>query len=193
MTSRIGVLAVQGGFAAHARALEALGHEVREVRSPADLDDADGLVLPGGESGVQLELIARLGLAEPIAALVARGAPVLATCAGLILAARRVGSPEQPSFGFLDVAVERNAYGRQVHSFEDVDDAGLYRLVFIRAPRIVEVGPRAEVLATWRGEPILVREGRVIGASFHPELTGDLAIHRLTFGDAASAREAVAA
>jgi pyridoxal 5'-phosphate synthase pdxT subunit len=182
VTGFIGVLAVQGGFAAHVRALEALGHAVREVRAPTDLDGAKGLVLPGGESAVQLELIRRLGLAGPIAALVARGAPVLATCAGLILAARRVRSPEQPAFGFLDVAVERNAYGRQVHSFEDLDDAGAHRLVFIRAPRIVEVGPRAQVLATWRGEPVLVREDSVTGASFHPELTSDLSIHRLAFG-----------
>jgi 5'-phosphate synthase pdxT subunit len=186
------VLAVQGGFAAHAAMLAGLGHAVREVRSPADLDGANGLVLPGGESGVQLELIRRLGLAAPIAAVVARGAPVLATCAGLILAARRVRSPEQPALGFLDVTVARNAYGRQAHSFEDVDDAGTHPLVFIRAPRLVEVGAGVEILATWHGEPVLVRERNVVGASFHPELTTDTSIHELAFG-AAATREAAAA
>jgi 5'-phosphate synthase pdxT subunit len=178
----VAVLAVQGGFAAHVRALERIGLDAREVRAPIDLEGATGLILPGGESGVQLEMIRRLGLAGPIAALVGSGAPVLATCAGLILAARRVKSPEQPSFGFLDVTVARNAFGRQAQSFEDDDDTGAHRLVFIRAPRIVAIGPTVEVLARWRGEPVMVREGKVVGASFHPELTDDLAIHRATFG-----------
>ncbi|HVY46106.1 MAG TPA: pyridoxal 5'-phosphate synthase glutaminase subunit PdxT, partial [Minicystis sp.] len=189
--STVGVLAVQGAFAAHARALAALGHAPRELRAPADFDGLDGLVLPGGESSVQLELIRRLGLAAPIAALAARGVPVLATCAGLILAARRVVTPEQPSFGLLDVAVARNAYGRQLESFTALDDAGARELVFIRAPRIVEVGPAVETLATLRGEPVLVRQGRVHGAAYHPELTRDLSLHAEVFGSARSSTAGV--
>ncbi len=164
----VGVLALQGGFDAHLRALEAAGLEAREVRAPADLAGLDGLVLPGGESTAQLRLIGRAGLERPLAEL-ARTRPVLATCAGLILAARRV-APEQPSFGWLDVEVERNAWGRQVASFEADDDCGTRHLVAIRAPRIAAVGPDVEVLATLRGEPVLVRQGRIFGATFHPEL-----------------------
>jgi 5'-phosphate synthase pdxT subunit len=186
----VGVLALQGAFAAHAEALSAIGHPVREVRGPGDLPGLGGLVLPGGESSVQLELIRRLGLAGPLAAFVASGAPVLATCAGLILAARRVRRPEQPSFAWLDLDVERNAYGRQLDSFEAVDDSGALPLVFIRAPRIVEVGPRVDVVVTLGGEPVMVRQHNVIGAAFHPELTDDLGVHRLAFGEAEASRAA---
>jgi 5'-phosphate synthase pdxT subunit len=179
--SVIGVLALQGGFEAHGAALRSLGHGVRYVRTPADLDELEGLVLPGGESSVHLKLLARFGLEASLAAFVANGKPVLATCAGLILSARRV-TPEQKSFGFLDVAVTRNAWGRQLDSFEARDDDERYPLVFIRAPRITHVGRDVEVLATLRGEPVLVREGRVIGATFHPELAGDARLHALAFG-----------
>ena len=178
---RIGVLALQGGFAAHAGPLEELGHAPFEARTPRDIDEADGLVLPGGESSAQLILIERFGLKAPIAALVASGRPVLATCAGLILAAAEVTSPDQPSFGLLDIGVERNAYGRQLDSFEAIADEQLLPLVFIRAPRIRRVGPAVEVLATHRGEPVLVRERNVTGATFHPELTSDPRVHRTVF------------
>ncbi len=175
----IGVLALQGGFAAHVKALGEIGCAVRAVRTPRDLEGLDGLVLPGGESTTMLRLLGEL---EPaLDDFVRAGHPVLATCAGLILAARSVSDPEQRSFGWIDVAVARNAWGRQVDSFEATDDAGA-PLVFIRAPRITERGRDVEVLATFDGEPILVRQGNRFGATFHPELTGDRSLHRRVFG-----------
>lgn len=186
----IGVLALQGGFAAHARALAALGHEVALVRTAAQLDACSGLVLPGGESTVHLRLLAQGGLEAPLGAFVASGRPVLATCAGLVLAAARVLDPEQRSFGLLDVTVRRNAWGRQLASFEARDDGGSIPVVAIRAPRVVDVGPGVRVLATLNGEPILVREANVTGATFHPELTGDLGVHASVFGAPARANAA---
>src|SRR5262249_15527088 len=159
---------LQGGFDVHVRALFRAGLDARRVRGVADLDGLDGLVLPGGESTAQLRLIARNGLEDSLTAF-ARRRPVLATCAGLILAARRT-VPEQRSFAWIDVTVERNAYGRQLDSFEADDDAGARRLVFIRAPRITSLGRGVEVLSTCGGEPVLVKQGRVVGATFHPEL-----------------------
>jgi 5'-phosphate synthase pdxT subunit len=183
--SVVGVLALQGGFAAHARALAAAGLGARLVRAPEDLRDLGGLVLPGGESTTQLRLLARHGLEAPLRAFVAAGAPVLATCAGLILAAAAVEGPAQASYGFLDVTVARNAWGRQVDSFEAVADDGATALCFIRAPRILRVGPRVEVLATLDGEPVMVRQANVTGATFHPELAareGDAGlVHRRAF------------
>lgn len=185
--ARVGVLALQGAFAAHARALARLGHEAVLVRRPADLDGVDGLVWPGGESTTQLRLLERLGLAPALERLRQGGVPVLATCAGLILLARRVTGPEQPSLGWLDVDVARNAWGRQVESFEAAADPPRddLPLVLIRAPRITAAGAGVEVLATYAGEPVLVRQGAVTGATFHPELTDRLDVHREVFGDAA--------
>jgi 5'-phosphate synthase pdxT subunit len=183
---RVGVLALQGGFAPHVRALAAIGHTPREVRAPSDLDGLDGLVLPGGESTAQLRLIERHGLRAPLDGFVRSGCPVLATCAGLILAAREVSEPAQPSFGWIDARVARNAWGRQLDSFESVADGGPLAgvpVVCIRAPRIVSVGAAVEVLATLDGEPLLVRRGALVGATFHPELTGDPRVHRLAFPD----------
>jgi pyridoxal 5'-phosphate synthase pdxT subunit len=177
----IGVLALQGDFQAHERALGLLGLDARPVRRTEDLDGLDGLVLPGGESTTQLKLLDRHGLARSLCGFVAGGAPVLATCAGLVLAARRVERPEQPSFAFLDVTVARNAWGRQLDSFEALADDGVTELVFIRAPRIVAVGPEVEVLTTLAGEPVMVRQGNVTGASFHPELTASPTVHRRVF------------
>lgn len=182
----VGVLALQGAYDAHARALVRAGHGVRLVRRPGDLAGLGGLVLPGGESTTHLNLIARFGLRDPLDELVRAGTPVLATCAGLILAAKSVRGPAQDSFGWLDVDVVRNAWGRQVDSFEAVADGGDLPLVFIRAPRIERVGEGVEVLARWRGEPILVREGNVTAATFHPELTERLDVHRLAFAEAAT-------
>lgn len=179
----VGVLALQGGFDAHAAALARAGVRPRLVRAPEVLAGLDGLVLPGGESGVHLRLIDRHGLEAPLRALVASGVPVLGTCAGLILAARTVIGGQR-SFGWLDVTVERNAWGRQLDSFEAQDDARRRRLVFIRGPRIVGVGPGVEVLATFAGEPVLVRQGRVVGAAYHPELAGP-ELHAEIFGEAA--------
>ncbi len=188
----VGVLALQGGWAAHKAALTDLGHTAVEVRTAQQLAAVDGLCLPGGESTTHLKLIERFGLADALDRFVGSGKPVLATCAGLILSARAV-EPRQKAFGWLDVEVARNAWGRQVHSFEGEADppprggpfAGQapLQLLFIRAPRITAVGPGVEVLATIDGEPIMVREGAVIGAAFHPELTPDRRVHRLTFGD----------
>jgi 5'-phosphate synthase pdxT subunit len=170
--ARVGVLALQGAYAAHCVALARGGHSVCEVREAAQLDVLDGLVLPGGESTTMLKLIKWGGLGTALSDFVASGRPVLGTCAGLILAAREVRAPAQESMGWLDVVVERNAYGRQLDSFEAHSDAGL-PLIFIRAPRIVEVGPAVEVLDTLAGEPVLVRQGQVHGACFHPELSPD--------------------
>lgn len=174
----VGVLALQGDFAAHAIAVEEIGARATLVRRPDELVQVGALVLPGGESTAQLRLLDRAGLTEPLRAFVAEGRPVLATCAGLVLAAARVTSPQQRSFGWIDVAVARNAWGRQIASFEATSDDGARPLVFIRAPRIVEVGAGVEVLATFRGEPVLVRQGNVTGATFHPELTSDRGVHR---------------
>jgi 5'-phosphate synthase pdxT subunit len=187
----LGVLAVQGAFARHAEVLAALGHRVRLVREARDLDGLAGLVLPGGESTVQLDLIGRNQLEQPLLELVRSGRPVLATCAGLILLAHAVSHPAQRSFDMLDVDVARNAYGRQLDSFEALSDEALpgaddtaspLPLVFIRAPRIERVGAGVEVLARHRGEPVLVRERNVTGATFHPELTLDPRVHANVFG-----------
>ena len=185
----IGVLALQGGYEAHARTLTRLGHATRWVRTPGDLEGLGGLVLPGGESSTMLKLLAFAGLEAPLDAAVRNGLPVLATCAGLILSATRVTGPEQRAFGWLDVDVARNAWGRQVHSFEslaDVDpaepDRVPFSLVFIRAPRMLRVGPGVEVVARLGGEPVAVRQGSVTGASFHPELTDDDRLHARVFG-----------
>ncbi len=176
----VGVLALQGGFDAHVARARELGHETRAVRVPGDLAGLDGLVLPGGESTTMLRLLDELEAA--LDAFVRAGHPVLATCAGLVLAARTVTDPAQRSFGWIDVAVARNAWGRQVESFEaKADDTG-EPLVFIRAPRITARGRDVEVLATFDGEPVLVRQANVYGATFHPELTEDRRIHRRVFG-----------
>ena len=205
----LGVLALQGAFARHAARLAERGHAVRLVREARDFDGLSGLVLPGGESTVQLDLLRRLGLEARLVDLVRAGRPVLATCAGMILLARRVDHPAQRSFGLLDVDVARNAYGRQLDSFEASSDeawpasreptslagprseshphaggveASPLPLVFIRAPRIERLGARVEVLARHRGEPVLVREGNITAASFHPELTLDPRVHDAVFG-----------
>jgi len=182
-TPTIGVLALQGSFGAHARALARLDVEAREVRKPDALDAVDGLVIPGGESTTLLRFLAYDRAWEPaLRGFADRGGALLGTCAGLILLAREVRGPAQPSLGVLDVVVERNAYGRQVDSFTDEAcwrSGEPLEMVTIRAPRIVEVGPEVEVLASHRSDPVLVRQGRVLGATFHPELTTELSVHRL--------------
>jgi pyridoxal 5'-phosphate synthase pdxT subunit len=183
----IGVLAVQGAFARHATMLEKLGHRVRLVRRVEDFASLDGLVLPGGESTVQLEMIDRLALEAPLREAFARGIPILATCAGVVLSAAIVTQPSQRSFGFVDVVVARNAWGRQIDSFEAASDGAFVTgstlpLVFIRAPRIVGVGAGVEVLATYEGEAVLVRDRHVTCATFHPELTDDDRVHASVFG-----------
>jgi pyridoxal 5'-phosphate synthase pdxT subunit len=174
----VGVLALQGDVQAHARALEAVGLEPIAVRRPDQLSGLAGLVLPGGESTTMLRLMDGSGMERALRG-AAAAVPVLATCAGLILLAREVHGPPQPSLGVLDVAVTRNGYGRQLQSAvvplavvaEDELAATALEGVFIRAPRISDAGPGVRVLATRDGEPVLVRAGGVLGATFHPELS----------------------
>jgi 5'-phosphate synthase pdxT subunit len=182
---RIGVLALQGAVREHVEAIRDVGGEPVLVRLPADFDNLDALILPGGESTTMRRLIDRYGLREPILAMARAGAPMLGTCAGMILLAGRLSDGEEPILGLLDVSVERNAYGRQLDSFEadlDVPALGEQPLhgVFIRAPVVDEVGPGVEVLARDpNGRPIAVRQGRVLATAFHPELTDDRRLHRL--------------
>jgi pyridoxal 5'-phosphate synthase pdxT subunit len=182
---RYGVLALQGAFRSHADRLRALGAAVREVRTPLELRMVDALVMPGGESTTMSNLLTSSALYDPIAARIGEGMPVFATCAGMILLADTIldGRADQRHFGSLAVTVRRNGFGRQLASFEtDLDVAGLdapFHGVFIRAPRIEAVGPGVEVLARHQGEPVLVRQGPIVAASFHPELTSDARLHGL--------------
>ncbi len=180
-----GVLALQGGWDAHGKILRELGAEVRTVRTATDLEEVDSLVIPGGESTAMLRLMEPGRMSARLTERAAAGMPVLATCAGVILIAEHV-DPEQESLGMLAVAVERNAYGRQVHS--TIAEVGLtpemgaparMEGVFIRAPRITRVGPRVAIMGHLREEPVLVRQKRIIGATFHPELTNDRRVHEL--------------
>jgi len=180
----VGVLALQGDFALHRQALARCGLESVEVRRPEQLDDVDGLIVPGGESTTLLKLMDAWGFVPALRRFHGEGKPLFGTCAGLILLARDVDNPRQASLGFIDVAVERNAYGRQRESFEAEGRATLagrtvsLGMTFIRAPRIRRLGPAVEVLARHGEEPVMVREGSVLVASFHPELTDDTAVHR---------------
>jgi 5'-phosphate synthase pdxT subunit len=188
---KVGVLALQGAFREHREVLDALGVEAVEVRTPESLGALDALILPGGESTTMSKLLDTAELRAPLAALLADGLPVLGTCAGMILLAREVvdGRPDQWSFGAIDVAVRRNAYGRQRGSFEaDLDVAGVgggaFPGVFIRAPRIESVGDDVDVLARYDDHAVLARQGRIWVASFHPELSGDLRLHEQFLSDA---------
>jgi 5'-phosphate synthase pdxT subunit len=173
----VGVLALQGDFDAHARVLERLGARVREVRTVGDLDGIDGLVIPGGESTTMTLGVQREGLAEPIATLVGDGLPVLGSCAGLIML-------DRAHLGLMDIRAQRNAFGRQVKSFEaDLDVAGLrggaVRAVFIRAPWIAEHGEDVEILAAVDGHPVAAREGRILAVAFHSEIAEDDRLHEM--------------
>jgi 5'-phosphate synthase pdxT subunit len=173
----IGVLALQGGFEAHGRVLRRLGADVREVRTPADLDALDGLVIPGGESTTMTLGIAREGLRQPLRELVGAGTPVLGSCAGLIML-------DRDHLGLMDMRAERNAFGRQLRSFEtDLDmrdlEGGPLRAVFIRAPWIAEHDPDVEILAEVDGHPVAARQDGMLAVAFHAELTEDDRVHRL--------------
>jgi 5'-phosphate synthase pdxT subunit len=179
----LGVLALQGDYAAHASALRRLlGEDAREVRRVGDLQSLAGLVLPGGESTALLRLMEAEPWRDALRRFHEEGGALFGTCAGAILLARDVRGPSQPSLGLLDAVIERNGYGRQADSFETaLDVAGLdgpLRAVFIRAPRFLALGPNVEVLARHRGEPVLVREGRILAATFHPEIAGDDRLHQ---------------
>lgn len=180
----VGVLALQGAFAAHARVLAELDAQAVEVRTPDDLDTLDALIIPGGESTTISMLLESSRLFDPLADRLRTGLPVFGTCAGMILLATEVldGRPDQRSFGVIDIAVRRNAYGRQVDSFEaDLDVEGLdapFHAVFIRAPGVERAGPGVEVLASHDGHPVLASQGAATVASFHPELSGDTRLHQ---------------
>jgi pyridoxal 5'-phosphate synthase pdxT subunit len=178
----IGVLALQGDFGLHGRALARCGVEAVEVRKPEELTDLDGLIIPGGESTTVLKLMDAYRFTPAIERFHAEGRPIFGTCAGLILVAREVENPRQPSLGLIDVAVARNAYGRQRESFEaegvaDLDGPRPLEMIFIRAPRITRVGSGVTVLARHGDEPVMATQGTVLVATFHPELTEDPRIH----------------
>ena len=185
---RVGVLALQGDFDAHVKAAERAGAAAVEVRCAADLQDLDGLIIPGGESTTMLKLLREENLMEPLRQF-GRRRPIFGTCAGAILLANEVSSPAQESLGLIDIGVERNAYGRQIDSrvssvtpeaeFQSRTAPGDMEAVFIRAPIIRRVGNGARVLARYQGDPVLVEEGRHMVATFHPELSSDRRVHEL--------------
>lgn len=173
----VGILALQGGFEAHAKIVSQLGAEPREVRVPSDLDGLDALIIPGGESTVMTLGVQREGLAEPLQELIRRGTPVLGTCAGMIML-------DRDHLDVLDINAQRNAFGRQLRSFEaDVDLSGVkggpVHGVFIRAPWVAEHGPDVEVLGTLDDRPVAIRQGNVIAVAFHPELAGEKRLHEM--------------
>lgn len=188
---RIGVLAIQGDYAAHAEALAEAGAEPCEVRKPDQLAGLDALILPGGESSTVLRFLEKLGFFDQLVEFCGTK-PVFGTCAGAILLAREVRNPAQRSLGVLDVVAERNAYGRQIDSTiltaETSLPGGPLEMVFIRAPRLVEPGPAVEVLAQRDGSPVLVRQGSLMAATFHPELSADRRVHQLFVQIVAGAR-----
>jgi len=185
---KVGVLALQGDFDAHAKAIERAGATALLVRSAADLEGLDGLIIPGGESTTMLKLLREENLMEPLRNF-GRSRPIFGTCAGAILLANEVSSPAQECLGLIDVGVERNAYGRQIDShitsitpeadFQSRMGPGEMEAVFIRAPIIRRVGTQGRVLARYEGDPVLVEEGRHVVATFHPELSSDPRVHEL--------------
>jgi len=185
---KIGVLALQGDFSLHRKALDRIGVTSVEVRMPRELDDVSGLIMPGGESTTLLKLMDVWDFVPALEKFHAAGKPIFGTCAGMILLAREVQSPPQFSLGFIDLTVERNAYGRQKESFETVGSGDLghgpspLKMVFIRAPRIRRVGPGVTPVAEHHGECVMARQGAVVTAAFHPELTDEPAVHEYFAG-----------
>lgn len=176
------MLALQGDFEAHARAVRSAGAEPIEVRTAAELASADALIIPGGESTTIRKLAVAYGLLEPLRKRARDGLPIFGTCAGMIACARTITDGDEPIIPIVDIDVRRNAYGRQVQSFEAdvvVDGVGEMRAIFIRAPRVERVGANVEILSVHEGDPVVVRQGAVLLAAFHPELTGDDRLHRL--------------
>lgn len=181
---KVGVLALQGAFREHIRMLRALGAEAVEIRLPSELDDVDGLIIPGGESTTMRKLMADYGFVDPLREFAATGKPLFGTCAGLIVMAERLGGRRQELLNLIDIDVERNAYGRQVDSREaDISGDALgpepFHAVFIRAPQILRTGPGVEPLARYRGQVVLARQKNILAATFHPELTDDSRVHEL--------------
>lgn len=183
---KIGILAVQGDFEAHAEMLARMGVEHIFVRTPRDLEGVDGVILPGGESTTQWKFLVEEGLDKALTEYASRGGAIFGTCAGAILLAREVCNPQQPSLGLADISVIRNGYGRQLASDVRHGKTSLspepVEMVFIRAPILEEVGPSVEVLATFDGRPVLIRQDRTLIATFHPELTSDPTVHRYFLG-----------
>ncbi|MDO5483741.1 MAG: pyridoxal 5'-phosphate synthase glutaminase subunit PdxT [Desulfovibrionaceae bacterium] len=184
----VGVLALQGAFREHVASLARLGVEAREVRTLKDMDGLDAMVIPGGESTTMGKLLTDWAMLEPLRARIEGGMPVYGSCAGLILLCRQIENSDQPRLGVLDAVVRRNAFGRQVDSFETMLDmaelhgaegsGSPFPAVFIRAPVIVQVGPQVRVLAEVKGQAVAVRQGHILATSFHPELTSDDRLHR---------------
>jgi pyridoxal 5'-phosphate synthase pdxT subunit len=178
---KIGILAVQGDFEVHAAMLARMGIDTVEVRTPADMEGCDGLILPGGESTTQLQFLQEEGLYETIKRFAADGHAVFGTCAGAILLATDVQNPKQDSLGLLDMSVSRNGYGRQiasdVFSAKSTLKSDPLEMVFIRGPVIERVGPGVEILAEHAGKPAIVQKGRLLATTFHPELTSDTTVH----------------
>lgn len=195
---RIGVLALQGAFREHRQALETLGSESIEVRKPEELLGVQGLVIPGGESTTMGKLMVDFGLLTPLRRLGQTGIPIYGTCAGLVVLAQHIIASDQPRLGLMDIWVRRNAFGRQVESFEaDLTIPALgqdpFPGVFIRAPWVEKVGPQVEVLASIRGQAVLVRQGHLLASSFHPELTVDFRLHQYFLGMVRDMARALAA
>lgn len=179
----IGVLAIQGDFAAHGKMLDKLSVAWCEVKNPHQLENIKGLIMPGGESSTILKFLTDEGFINPLKEFSKRGGSIFGTCAGAILLAREVSNPPQESLGLIDISIERNGYGRQVDSFIDVADSEFFgkpplEIVFIRAPIVRCVGKDVEILATNRGQPILLQQGKHLAATFHPELTNDVRVHQ---------------
>lgn len=179
----VGVLALQGAFREHAAAVARLGAEAREVRQLKDMSGIDAMIIPGGESTTMGKLLVDWGMLDPLRERIEKGMPVYGSCAGLILLCREIENSDQPRLGVLDATVRRNAFGRQVDSFEtDLEMPELgplpFQAVFIRAPVLIGVGPKVRVLAKVKGQAVAVRQGNVLATSFHPELTPDVRLHR---------------
>ena len=182
---RVGVLALQGDFEAHERLLRGAGADPVQVRTRDELDSVEALVIPGGESTTIRKLAHQYDLIEPLRKRAEQQMPILGTCAGMIVCSRRIADGDEPVIPVVDIGVRRNAYGRQVDSFEtdlEVRDIGPMHAVFIRAPWIDDVGPAVDVLAMHDNRPVVVRQGAVTLAAFHPELSGDARLHRLALG-----------
>src|SRR5215468_8868580 len=182
---RVGVLALQGDFAAHGKALDELGVEWGLVKTPTELEQVQGLIIPGGESTTLLKLMAAIAMRPALEHFHAQGRPIFGTCAGLILLAQETVRPQQESLSFINIVAERNAYGRQIDSFIDlgkplIEDLGPapLEMVFIRAPKIATLRAGVTALARWKDEIVLARQGSVLVSSFHPELTADRRVHR---------------
>lgn len=179
----VGVLALQGAFREHAAAVARLGAEAREVRQLKDMSGIDAMIIPGGESTTMGKLLVEWGMLDPLRERIEKGMPVYGSCAGLILLCREIENSDQPRLGVLDATVRRNAFGRQVDSFEtdlEMPELGLmpFQAVFIRAPVLIGVGPKVRVLAKVKGQAVAVRQDNVLATSFHPELTPDVRLHR---------------